>query len=87
MFLLIWPIILLPIIFINNVPAMRCLYTISVMAGLWVTECLPLGVTALIPIVAFPVFGILNTAKTSICYFKDTNMMFLGDLICNVIHC
>ncbi|KAI4454382.1 solute carrier family 13 member [Holotrichia oblita] len=51
------------------------------MAGFWVTEALPLPVTALIPMVLFPLMGILDSDKTSLCYLKETNMMFVGGLI------
>ena len=49
------------------------------MSAFWVTEAVPLPVTALIPIFAFPLLDILNTADLSKNYFKDTNMMFLGN--------
>lgn len=51
------------------------------MAGYWVTEALPLPVTALIPMVLFPLMGVLDSDKTSLCYLKETNMMFVGGLI------
>jgi len=39
--------------------AFRCMYLLLVMAIFWVTEALPLYVTSMIPIVAFPVMGIM----------------------------
>ncbi|KAJ3652039.1 hypothetical protein Zmor_018040 [Zophobas morio] len=51
------------------------------MAGYWVFEALPLPVTSLIPMVLFPLMGILDSDKTSLCYLKETNMMFVGGLV------
>lgn len=81
LFVLIFPLVLLPVFLNNNVPALRCLYVVLLMAGFWVTEALPLPVTALIPMVLFPLMGVLDSDRTSLCYLKETNMMFVGGLI------
>ena len=47
----------------------------------WVTEALPLAVTSLIPVVFFPLFGIMSTGSVTMAYMKETNMMFIGGLI------
>ncbi|CAH1382338.1 unnamed protein product [Tenebrio molitor] len=80
-FIIVYPLALLPIFLMNNTPAMRCLYVVVLMAGFWVLEVLPLAVTAMIPLALFPTMGILDTKKTSMAYFKDSNMMFVGGLI------
>lgn len=51
------------------------------MAGYWITECFPMAVTSLIPIVLFPLFGVLSTPDTCACYMNDTIMVFIGGLI------
>lgn len=51
------------------------------MSGYWVTDCFPMAVTALIPVVMFPALGILSTADTCACYMNDTIMVFIGGLI------
>ena len=41
------------------------------MAFLWITEALPLAVTALIPIVLHPMMGIASANETAKSYFND----------------
>ena len=42
---------------------MRCAYVVVIMAVYWVTEALPLEVTSLIPMVGFPLLGIMSTVS------------------------
>lgn len=49
-------------------------FVLIVMCIYWVLECLPLAITALIPIVLFPMFSILSSESVSQIYFKDTQM-------------
>ena len=44
------------------------------MCAYWVLECIPLAITALIPVVLFPMFSILTSADVSKIYFQDTQM-------------
>ncbi|XP_015118464.1 protein I'm not dead yet [Diachasma alloeum] len=83
--LLLWPIVLLPLVIVNNGEMYRCLYVVTLMAMFWVTEVLPLPITGMIPVVLYPLMGILSTSKTADCYMNDTTMMFLGSLVIAVV--
>ncbi|XP_001654056.2 protein I'm not dead yet [Aedes aegypti] len=62
-------------------PAFRCLYVVIVMSLLWVTEALPLPITSMLPIVLFPLLGILSTSKTCMVYMKEPVVMFIGGIV------
>ncbi|OXA59851.1 Sodium-dependent low-affinity dicarboxylate transporter 1 [Folsomia candida] len=87
------PLLLLPLLFIpddevigvapNTRPStkFKCAFVLILMAIYWMVEALPLAITALLPMVLFPLLGVQDTAKVSINYMKETNMMFVGGLI------
>lgn len=51
------------------------------MAIWWITEAIPLAVTALIPVVLFPLLGVMDGRDLSSEYFNDVIFLFLGGFI------
>ncbi|XP_004677227.2 PREDICTED: solute carrier family 13 member 1 [Condylura cristata] len=73
--------ILLPLPVILHTKEAKCAYTLFVVAILWITEALPLSVTALLPGLMFPLLGILSSQKVASTYFKDFHLLLIG-VIC-----
>lgn len=53
----------------------------ALMAVWWITEAVPLAVTALLPVVLFPLFGVMNGGEVSATYFNHIIFLFLGGFI------
>jgi sodium-dependent dicarboxylate transporter 2/3/5 len=51
------------------------------MAVWWTTEAVPIEVTALLPIVAFPLAGVMPLAATTAAYGSDVVFLFLGGFV------
>ena len=51
------------------------------MALLWLTEAIPMGMTALLPLVAFPLAGISTMEKTAAPYANSAVFLFMGGFL------
>ena len=59
-------------------------YTLAIailMAVWWITEIVPLAITALIPVVFFPLFGVMDGKSVSSAYFNHVIFLFIGGFI------
>lgn len=59
----------------------KALAVALLMASWWVTEAIPLAITALIPIVLFPLSGILGAKDVSSAYINHIIFVYLGGFI------
>lgn len=51
------------------------------MALLWLTEAMPMGMTALIPLIAFPLAGVNSMEKTAAPYANSAVFLFMGGFL------
>ncbi|XP_078492151.1 solute carrier family 13 member 2 [Ciona intestinalis] len=75
------PLLLLPLPLALPGTESSCGYIILIMAIYWITEAIPLAVTSLIPLILFPLTGIMTSKEVSKAYFTDTNWLFIGGLM------
>ena len=61
-----------------NLPASRLAAVASLMAIWWVSTALPLFATAILPLVLFPLLGIMSGNDVAPVYFNSTIVLFLG---------
>jgi len=59
-------------------PAAICAGTAALCALWWITECVPMGVVGLVPLVVFPVTGILGEKQVAGYYWNDMIMLLMG---------
>ncbi len=83
---LIAPVLFFYILFFVNLdennPAVTATLAVAVLMALWwVTEIVPLAITSLLPVVLFPVLGIMNGRDVSSTYFNSVIFLFLGGFL------
>ncbi|KAK0398166.1 hypothetical protein QR680_002455 [Steinernema hermaphroditum] len=75
------PLILLPFPLLEGSKEAKCAYVVLVMGIFWMTEILPLAVTALLPVIMYPLLGVVTAKKISTEYLSDANFIFFGSLV------
>lgn len=59
---------IVPIIFSDSVGL--CAYVVLLMSCYWVVLCVPIAVTSFVPVILFPIFGIMSSEKVSAVFFN-----------------
>lgn len=62
----------------GNAPASHLAAVALLMAVWWVSDAIPLFATALLPLVLFPLLGIMEGSATAPVYFNSTIVLFIG---------
>eukprot|EP01028_Stygiella_incarcerata_P004424 TRINITY_DN19687_c0_g1_i1.p1 TRINITY_DN19687_c0_g1~~TRINITY_DN19687_c0_g1_i1.p1 ORF type:complete len:700 (+),score=186.61 TRINITY_DN19687_c0_g1_i1:106-2205(+) len=65
----------------DNYKIQRTACVTLLMATCWVTEAIPLAVTAFFPVVLFPLMEVESGSKVSSCYFNNVVFILLGGFI------
>ncbi|KAI1703342.1 sodium:sulfate symporter transmembrane region domain-containing protein [Ditylenchus destructor] len=78
--LMLTPLMLMPLV-LSDRQEYKCAFCVGIMAVYWTTEVMPLAVTAMLPVVLFPLTGILSPHDVSKEFLNDTNFLFIGGLI------
>jgi len=80
------PILFLYIVFFVDLapgkPAITYTFAVAVLMALWwITEIVPLAITSILPVVLFPLLGIMNGKTVSTTYFNYIIFLFLGGFL------
>ncbi|XP_012940967.1 solute carrier family 13 member 2-like [Aplysia californica] len=74
------PLAALPVLLTDGSKEMSCLYGVILVAVFWMTEVMPLPVTALCPVVIFSLLGVLPARQIAPNYVKDASIFSLSCL-------
>lgn len=75
------PLVLLPLLLLEPYLTGRAAWATATIALYWATEALPIAVTSLLPIVLYPLLGIVPADRVSRNYFADKIVLFFGGLV------
>lgn len=78
---LLTPLVFLPIAVVRPTQVSKAAYGVIIMAIFWATEVVPIPVTSLLPVVIFPILGVMGAKELSQNYLKDRNMLILASLM------
>ena len=80
-----FPVIALGIILLNpfsDQPLVNKMIAVVVwMAGWWISEAVPIAITSLLPLILFPLLGIMDGGSTAVQYINDIIFLFIGGFI------
>ncbi|XP_041652068.1 solute carrier family 13 member 1 [Cheilinus undulatus] len=76
--ILLTPLLLLPLPLVIGTKEAECAFVLLLMATYWVTEVIPLSMTAMLPAALFPLFGIMKSSDVAREYFKDFHLLLVG---------
>jgi len=65
----------------GNLPASRLAAVAALMAVWWVSDAIPLFATALLPLVLYPLLGIMSGRAIAPTYFNSTIVLFIGGFL------
>lgn len=75
------PLFLLPLPLIINTKEGRTAFVLFLMAVYWVTEAVPIAMTAMVPMFLFPLMSVSPAKTVASSYIRDLLMLFLGGLL------
>lgn len=79
------PLLFILILVINPAPenpmAVKMAAIAALMAAWWITEAIPLAATSLLPLVLYPIMGIMKGKSTAPIYINSTIFLFIGGFI------
>ncbi|EFP04626.1 hypothetical protein CRE_31238 [Caenorhabditis remanei] len=62
-------------------PEWKCAFCVCIFSIYWMSEVMPLAITAMLPVVLYPLVGVIDANTTAKKYMNDTNFLFIGGLI------
>jgi len=81
MFPLVALVIIVTNMFSNDPLINRMIAVVLLMAGWWISEAVPIAVTSVLPVVLFPLLGVMDGGTASEEYFNDIIFLFMGGFI------
>ncbi|XP_013863407.1 solute carrier family 13 member 1 [Austrofundulus limnaeus] len=75
------PLLLLPLPLLVGTKEAGCGFVLVLMAVYWVSEVIPLSMTAMLPAILFPMFSIMKSSNVAKAYFRDFHILLVG-VIC-----
>ncbi|XP_029378217.1 solute carrier family 13 member 1 [Echeneis naucrates] len=75
------PLLLAPLPVVVGTKEAQCAFVLLLMATYWVTEVIPPSMTAMLPAIFFPTFGIMKSSSVAKEFFKDFHLLLVG-VIC-----